>query len=147
VDGKLAYPGRDNLPPEKGLQGDLQGFDLYLIAKGLVQMASLAVVAGVILIDAVELAGKEAAEVAGDVAGDVASRALQTGGNTIARGTADALNELAETSLAPRDWGRAVEALKSDTGLPSDFHGTITATGDYLGPGGAVEGNLLDYIK
>src|SRR5581483_2702676 len=59
-------------------------------------------------------------------------RILQTGGNTIRQATANALNDLADANLSAREWGRAVEALKDYYGLPNNFHGSISSTGDYL---------------
>jgi filamentous hemagglutinin len=51
------------------------------------------------------------------------TRILQTGGNTIQKGTAKALNEALERDLHARDWGRALEALKKAEGLPNNHHG------------------------
>jgi filamentous hemagglutinin len=73
-------------------------------------------------------------------------RILQTGGNTIRTATANALNEAAGMSLSPRDWGRAVEALKDYHGLSHNFHGSITSTGDYLDQARNLVGNLLEFI-
>lgn len=74
-------------------------------------------------------------------------RILQTGGQTITRQTARALNEVLDTQLSPREWGRAVERLKREVNIPGDFHGKITSTGDYLDKAGNFLGNLFDYLK
>jgi RHS repeat-associated protein len=67
---------------------------------------------------------------------------LQTGGNTIAPGTARVLG------LEPEDAKDALEALKKDTVLPSDFHGKIMSNGDYVDPHtGEVKGNIFDYTN
>ncbi len=72
---------------------------------------------------------------------------LQTGGNTLNKSTANALNEHFGESLAPREWGRALEALKADAGkLPNNFHGRILDNGDYVGKAGEVIGNIRDYL-
>lgn len=72
---------------------------------------------------------------------------LQTGGNTLNKSTANALNEHFGESLAPREWGRALEALKADAGkLPNNFHGRILDNGNYVGKGGEVIGNIRDYL-
>jgi filamentous hemagglutinin len=72
---------------------------------------------------------------------------LQTGGNTLNKSTANALNEHFGESLAPREWGRALEALKADAGkLPNNFHGRILDNGDYVGKSGEVIGNIRDYL-
>jgi filamentous hemagglutinin len=57
-----------------------------------------------------------------------------------------ALNELAETNLSRREWGRMLEALKKDLGLPNNHHGKITSMGDYLDQAGEFIGNLLEYL-
>jgi hypothetical protein len=59
---------------------------------------------------------------------------------------AQALNELAETNLSRREWGRMLEALKGDLGLPNNHHGKITSMGDYLDQAGEFLGNLLEYL-
>jgi RHS repeat-associated protein len=74
------------------------------------------------------------------------TRILQTGGNKIASGTAKALNEVAGRNLSPREWGRALEALKKELGFANNHHGKITSTGDYLDEAGKFIGNLLDYL-
>jgi filamentous hemagglutinin len=78
--------------------------------------------------------------------GGAAPRALQTGGNTIADGTAKALNEATGRNLSRRDWGRALETLKREHGLPPGHHGTITSRGDYLDEAGKFIDNLLGYL-
>ena len=74
-------------------------------------------------------------------------RILQRGRRTITDATARALNELAETDLPRREWGRAVEALKNANQLLNDFHGAITSTGDYLNAAGRVVDNILNYVR
>ena len=72
---------------------------------------------------------------------------LQTGGNTLNKSTANGLNEYFGESLTPREWGRALEALKADAGkLPNNFHGRILDNGDYVGKTGEVIGNIRDYL-
>lgn len=72
---------------------------------------------------------------------------LQTGGNTLNKSTANALNEHFGESLAPREWGRALEALKADAGkLPNNFHGRILDNGNYVGKSGEIIGNIRDYL-
>jgi RHS repeat-associated protein len=73
-------------------------------------------------------------------------RTLQTGGNTINSSTANALNEAHGLDLYPREWGRALESMKTELGLSNDFHGVIVESGDYLNKAGQVLGNLLDYL-
>ncbi len=74
-------------------------------------------------------------------------KALQTGGRVLSNATARALNELAGTNLAGREWGRALEALKADFDLPNDFHGAIMGNGDFVNPNtGETFGNIQDYI-
>ncbi len=59
--------------------------------------------------------------------------------------TAAGLNQAAGSSLRPREWGRALEALKHDHGLSPNYHGKITEYGHYLDhKTGDVIGNLLD---
>jgi filamentous hemagglutinin len=60
--------------------------------------------------------------------------------------TADALNDTLGQSPGRRDWGRALEGLKNDLGLPGNHHGRIMSTGDYVDDAGNVLGNLLDYV-
>jgi filamentous hemagglutinin len=42
----------------------------------------------------------------------------------------------------PKDYGRALEALKRNHGLPNNHHGKIRGDGAYLDS----EGNLIDFI-
>jgi len=73
---------------------------------------------------------------------------LQYGGHTITVGTAEALNALFGVSKTAREWGRVVESLKDDLELPNNFHGWISATGEYCAKGGKeVLGYLGDYLK
>jgi len=73
-------------------------------------------------------------------------KVLQTGGNTIEKRTASALNEALGETLQPREWGRALEALKQEQSLPNNFHGKILSNGDYLDKAGNYLGSLLDYL-
>ncbi|MFT3768115.1 MAG: RHS repeat-associated core domain-containing protein [Minicystis sp.] len=73
-------------------------------------------------------------------------RVVQSGGNKMSSATADALNEAAGSSLKPREWGRALEALKKDLGLSNNHHGKIFSNGDYVSEAGEILGNILDYI-
>ncbi len=77
------------------------------------------------------------------------ARVLQTGGNTIRNSTARGLNESLGVSHHRRDWGRALELMKSDNGLPSSFHqGKILSDGNVLNSvTEALIGNLLDYVN
>jgi len=72
---------------------------------------------------------------------------LQTGGRTVAASTARGLNEALGQDLSPREWGRALEALKKAERLPNNYHGQISSTGEYLNPDkGTVIGTLLDFL-
>jgi RHS repeat-associated protein len=73
-------------------------------------------------------------------------RVLQTGGNTIRTGTANGLNEYFGLNLHPREWGRALEALKDAAGYGPNFHGSILSNGNYLNEAGEVIGNILDFL-
>ncbi|GJM40919.1 MAG: hypothetical protein DHS20C20_12010 [Ardenticatenaceae bacterium] len=75
-----------------------------------------------------------------------AQRVLQSGGRTIRASTARELNELAGKNLSRREWGRILEALKREHGLPNNHHGSITPSGNYIDEFGNVIDNLLDYI-
>jgi hypothetical protein len=70
---------------------------------------------------------------------------LQTGGNTLNKRAANALNEQLGQNLNRREWGRALEGLKSELGLPGNHHARILDNGDYVDDAGHVLGNLLDY--
>jgi RHS repeat-associated protein len=72
--------------------------------------------------------------------------ALQKGGNSISKATANALNKATGKNLSPREWGRAVEELKQSEGLPPNSHGTIMSNGDYISANGANLGNLTHYL-
>jgi filamentous hemagglutinin len=76
----------------------------------------------------------------------VIGRTLQAGGRTISKSTAEALNKATGSSLAPREWGRAVEALKAEHGLGPKFHGRITEYGHYLDDAGGVIDNIFNYL-
>lgn len=60
--------------------------------------------------------------------------------------TANALNDALGKSAGRRDWGRALEELKRDIGLPGDHHGRIMSTGEYLDDAGNMLGRLQDYL-
>lgn len=91
-------------------------------------------------------ATKGAATFGAKTLGAAEVRILQTGGNKITNATAKGLNEAAGTKLAPREWGRALEALKDANSLPPRFHGKITSTGDYLDKAGKFIGSILEYL-
>ena len=72
---------------------------------------------------------------------------MQAGGNTLNKNTANGLNEYFGESLTPREWGRALEALKADAGkLPNNFYGRILDNGDYVSKTGEVIRNIRDYL-
>jgi filamentous hemagglutinin len=71
---------------------------------------------------------------------------LQTGGNTLKPATARVLNEAFDESRHSRDWGRALEDLKSTLDLRNDFHGKIMSNGGYLDKEGKLLGNLADHL-
>jgi hypothetical protein len=73
-------------------------------------------------------------------------RILQSGGRTISDSTARALNRYFETTVARRDWGRALEALKEAHGLPPSFHGKIDEFGNLLDKSGQVIGNIFQWL-
>jgi hypothetical protein len=71
---------------------------------------------------------------------------LQSGGNTISNRTAKGLNEHFGTEKHSREWGRALEDMKKDNGLPNNHQGKIMSNGDYVDPKtGDVLGNIGDY--
>jgi filamentous hemagglutinin len=68
--------------------------------------------------------------------------------NTIKKTTADILNKEFGEDLEPREWGRALEALKRDYGLPDNFHGKILSNRDFSGEINGTEttiGNIGQY--
>ena len=71
---------------------------------------------------------------------------LQTGGNTIKKSTAKALNENLGLNLHPREWGRALEKLKKQAGLPNNHHGQIDALGNYLDDFGDLIGDITEFL-
>jgi hypothetical protein len=71
---------------------------------------------------------------------------LQTAKNTITKQTAKALNKQFGETLRPREWGRALEALKKDLGLPNNFHGKILSDGSFTDSAGNVLGNISHYL-
>jgi hypothetical protein len=74
-------------------------------------------------------------------------RCLQTGGHTLKNSTANSLNKAHGLNLRPREWGRALEALKRYFRLPNNHHGKLMESGDYFDAvTGEYFGNLLDYL-
>ena len=73
-------------------------------------------------------------------------KVLQSGGNTIRQGTADALSEYAGTNHHRRVSGRALERLKKDYELDSNFHARILDNGDYADETGVVIDNIIGYL-
>ena len=71
---------------------------------------------------------------------------LQTGGNRFNNRTAKALNEQLGENLNRKEWGRALEGLKKNLGLPANHHARILDNGDYIDDAGNILGNLLDYV-
>ena len=51
----------------------------------------------------------------------------------------------ARLNLAPRVWGRALEALKKANSLPNNFHGKIASSGAYWDAAGKFIGNIMEY--
>ncbi len=68
------------------------------------------------------------------------------GGHKIPPGVVSQLNRIFGRNLTRDQWRRAVEGIKRDGMLPSDYHGPIDARGNYIGPGGEPIGNLGDYL-
>jgi RHS repeat-associated protein len=130
-------------------QGDYVGAALSLGA-ALLPVAGAAIAAEVKAARAAKGVGavaKGAGIFGKSTVGAGAVRVLQTGGNKIAGSTAAALNESTGLSLAAREWGRALEALKRSEGFANDFHGAIDSLGNYIHPEtGQVIGNLLDFV-
>ena len=68
-------------------------------------------------------------------------KVLQTGGNTLDKGT------LKELGLSKQQGKQAIESLKADLGFRNDFHAKIWSNGDVTHPKtGEVLGNLFDYV-
>jgi RHS repeat-associated protein len=71
---------------------------------------------------------------------------VQSGNSkTVSKGAAKALNKAFNKNLSPREWGRALEALKSENNVPNNFHGQIMSNGDFVGNGETI-GNIGDYL-
>ena len=71
---------------------------------------------------------------------------VQSGNSkTVSKGAAKALNKAFNKNLSPREWGRALEALKSDNNVPNNFHGQIMSNGDFVGNGATIA-NIGDYL-
>ncbi len=97
-----------------------------------------------------ELSEEAAERAAREVAGEFmarGNRTLQTGGNTLNKGTGKSLNQFFGEDLSKREWGRALEGMKRELGLRNDQHGKILGNGNYVDDVGNVLGNLGDYIK
>lgn len=73
-------------------------------------------------------------------------RILQTGGNTLNKGTAKELNKVFGTNLNRREMGKVLEELKDFNGVPGNHHGKIDALGNYLDDAGNVIDNLQNYL-
>ena len=71
---------------------------------------------------------KAAVSGAGKLVSMASGRALQKGGHTINKNTANQLG------LERRKAGDALEKLKIENGVPKDFHGNIMSNGDYVNP-------------
>jgi RHS repeat-associated protein len=71
---------------------------------------------------------------------------LQTGGNKLTKNTAGKLNDYFGENLTKRDWGRALEGLKKDLGLPNNHHARILDNGGYVDDAGNLLGNIGDYL-
>ena len=118
------------------------------IGQGLSQVGALAAGSGARLVR-VNLLPRSAgagASLSRDTSRRFAGDVLQTGGNTLQKRTAQRLNEVLGESLSPREWGRLLERLKSDLGLPNDHHGRILSNGVYVDDAGRSLGNLTDYL-
>jgi hypothetical protein len=74
-------------------------------------------------------------------------RVLQTGGNSFDQAAADALNATFGRTLERREWGRALERLKTAVGLGPDHHGKIWENGDYTDMDNRVFDNLDNYAS
>jgi filamentous hemagglutinin len=71
---------------------------------------------------------------------------LQSGNShTIQGRTAAALNKVFNKDLSARDWGRALEQLKREYGVPNDVHGQIMDNGDFVVNGSTI-GNIGHYL-
>ncbi len=81
-----------------------------------------------------------------EAAAEGSARVLQTGGNTIAKSTADELNKTFGESLQPREWGRALERLKKSEEIPNAEHGKIMSDGNFV-VDGKVVGNVSGFIR
>ncbi len=73
-------------------------------------------------------------------------RIIQNGGTTITQATANALNKSLGKNLNKREWGRGIEELKGNVGLPKDYHGMIDEIGNYLSKSRELFGNILEYL-
>jgi hypothetical protein len=76
------------------------------------------------------------------------SNTLQSRGHTLNRSTADKLNKLNQTTYNRREFGRALEAIKTNNSLPPNYHQIkILDNGDVLdNQTGEWLGNLFDEL-
>jgi hypothetical protein len=130
--------------------GELTEGEALHAANGIATVLSLALVNRSLPVYNVEIHGEHVYQV-GElgllVHNTCGTDILQTGGNTILKSTARALNDFHEMSLHSREWGRSLEKLKKFEGLRNDHHGMINRAGDYLDYQGNLIGNLLDYLR
>jgi RHS repeat-associated protein len=78
----------------------------------------------------------------------VAGTVIQSGGRTLTKPASTALNRAFGTSLEPREWGRALEAMKASIGARNDFHEIkILSDGSVIDGQKRVLGNLADFVK
>jgi hypothetical protein len=77
---------------------------------------------------------------------DTSKQVLQTGENTLKSSTANQLNKNLEMNEPSREWGRALERLKGEEGIPNDSHNKIMGNGDYQ-VNGEIVGNIADYLR
>jgi RHS repeat-associated protein len=159
-----SYPGQSGPTPEMEKwdpgNGEYMPFEPYdLIGLLALARALFTRALGTLAREGVEVTAREATEAAAREAGEVgiigarsvgaaarAARVLQSGGRTVSRRTADALNEYAGTNLSRREIGRALESLKRAEGVPNNVHGQILDNGDLLDDAGNLVGNLIDYF-
>ncbi|MFN7889963.1 MAG: polymorphic toxin-type HINT domain-containing protein [Pirellula sp.] len=128
---------------------DLQEGERLQAADGIATVVSIAIVSTNVPVYNIEVHGEhvyQVGELGVLVHNTCGDDILQTGGHTILKSTARALNEFHDMSLHSREWGRSLEQLKKYEGLRNDHHGMINRAGDYLDDTGNFLGNLLDYL-